>query len=68
MEGRVWAALDDTNPVDPVDPVDPAACAKLGFRLRETLLLPLETPWGVFLGEKKAPAGMGTPQHPGFKS
>ena len=20
-----------------------------------------------FLGEKKAPAGMGTPQHPGFK-
>ena len=53
MEGRVWAALDDTNPLDPVDPVDPVdcgACAKLVFRLRETLLLPLETPWGVFLG------------------
>ena len=53
--------------MDPLDPLDPAVCAKLGFRLRETLLLLLETPWGVFLGEKKAPAGMGTPQHPDFK-
>ena len=50
MEGRVWAALDDTNPLDPLDPLDPAACAKLVFRLRETLLLLLETPWGVFWG------------------
>ena len=52
MEGRVWAALDDTNPLDPVDPLNPmdcGACAKLVFRLRETVLLLLETPWGVFL-------------------
>ena len=59
MEGRVWAALDDTNPVDPLDPLDPAVCAKLGFRLRETLLLPLETPWGVFFGGIKSPCGNG---------
>ena len=48
MEGRVWVALHY------VDPVDPGACVKLVFRLRETLLLRLETPWGV------SPARMAT--------
>ena len=28
-----------TNPVDPVDPLDPRACARLVFRVRETLRL-----------------------------
>ena len=53
MEGRVWASLDDTNPADPLDPLDPRACPKLVFRLHETLLLLLETPWGVFGGGLK---------------
>ena len=43
-----------------MDPLDPRACPKLVFRVRETLLLPLETPWGVYSGAEKAPAGMGT--------
>ena len=60
MEGRVWAALHYVDPADPVDPVDQGACPKLVFRVRETLLLPLETPWGVFSEAEKAPAGMGT--------
>ena len=46
--------------VDWLDLVDPADWSKLGFRLRETLLFPLERPWGVFSGAEKAPAGMGT--------
>ena len=50
VEGRVWAAL---HYVDPVNPDDQAACPKLVFRLHETLLLPLETPCGVFLGADK---------------
>ena len=59
MEGRVWAALDDTNPAVPVDPLVPAVCAKLGFRLRETLLLPLENPGACLGGAYETPAGMG---------
>ena len=27
------------DPADPLDPADPAVCAKLVFRVRETLLL-----------------------------
>ena len=42
-EGRLRAALDDTNPVDPLDQLVPAACAKVVFRVRETLLYVLET-------------------------
>ena len=65
MEGRVRAAVHDTDPLDPVDPV---ACSKLVFRVRETLLFVLRThksPHSGFknynvaiLGAEKAPAGM----------
>ena len=51
-----------------VDPVDRRACAKLVFRVRETLLFVLETQTslycvfkkykGVIVGVEKAPAGM----------
>ena len=44
FNGATNLRFDDTNPLNP------RACPKLVFRLRETLLLPLETPWGVFLG------------------
>ncbi len=30
---------DPADPLDPADPADPAACSKLVFRVRETLLL-----------------------------
>ena len=55
MEGRVWGALDDTNPADPLHP---GACPKLVFRLRETLFLALETPWGMFSGAGRVHGGM----------
>ena len=57
-------ALDDTNPADPLDP---RACPTPVFRPHQTLLLLLETPWGVFLGAQKAPAGMGTRKNTVFK-
>ena len=60
MEGKVWAALHYVDPLNPVNPLDPAACPKLVFHIRKTLLLPLEKPWGASLGAEKAPAGMGT--------
>ena len=55
--GRAPLCLD---PEDPLDPQDQRACPKLVFRLRKTLLLPMEKPWGDISGAEKAPAGMGT--------
>ena len=52
-EGRLRAALDDTNPLDPVDPLDPRACAKVVFRVRETLLYVLETQKSLYCVFKK---------------
>ena len=43
MEGGSELQSTTLDPVDPVDPLDPAACSKLGFRVRETLLFPPET-------------------------
>ena len=68
MEGRVRAALDATTSGGS------GACAKLVFRVRETLLFVLETQKsrycvfkkykGVILGVEKAPAGMWRQWHP----
>ena len=49
VEGRVWAALHYVDLLCPLDPEDHGVCAKLVFRLRRTLFLLLEKPWGVFL-------------------
>ena len=41
------------DPLDPVDPVDPAACSKVVFRVRETLLYVLETQKWLYCVIKK---------------
>ena len=62
------------DPLDPVDPVDQLACAKVVFRVRETLLFVLEThkslycvfkKYKVYFGEKKKPlqARWGSSEH-----
>ena len=54
------------DPVDRLDQLDPVACAKVVFRVRETLLYVLETQkslycvfkkYKVYFWEKKSPCG-----------
>ena len=40
------------DPVDQLDPVDPLACAKVVFRVRETLLFVLETEIAILCVQK----------------
>ena len=62
------------DPLDQLDPVDQLACAKVVFRVRETLLYVLETQtslycvfkkYKVYFWEKKQPCGQagGSSEH-----
>ena len=53
MKGGSEVQFTTSLPLDPVDQLDPVACAKVVFRVRETLLYVLETQKSLYCVFKK---------------